>query len=64
MQKCRMLIAVLLVHCCDANATVATVARAADACDDAMLTCLQIIYVNDLDFSGSSSNAIVAPNLH
>jgi hypothetical protein len=31
-------VAILLVHCCDANATVAAVAQAADACDDAMLT--------------------------
>ncbi len=45
MQKCRMLLAILLVDCCAANATVAAVAQAADACDDAMLTCLQIIYV-------------------
>ena len=40
-----MLLAILLVHCCVANATVAAIAQAADACDDAMLTCLQIIYV-------------------
>jgi len=45
MQKCWMLLATLLVHCCVANATVAAVVRTADACDDAMLTCLQIIYV-------------------
>ena len=44
-QKCRMLLAILLVHCCVANATVAAIAQAIDACDDAMLTCLQIIYV-------------------
>ncbi len=45
MQKCRMMLAILLVHCGVANATVAAVAQAADACDDAMLTCLQIIYL-------------------
>ena len=40
-----MLLAILPVHCCAANATVAAIAQAANACDDAMLTCLQIIYV-------------------
>ncbi len=40
-----MLLAILLVHCCVANATVVAVARACDACDDAMLTFLQTIYV-------------------
>ncbi len=46
MQKCRMLLAILVVYCCVAYATVDAVAKAADACDDAMLiTCLQIIYV-------------------
>jgi hypothetical protein len=44
MPKCRNLLANLLVRCCAANATVAAVAQAADACDDAMLTCLQILY--------------------
>ena len=38
MQKCRMLLAILLLHCGVANATVAAVDHAADACDDAMLT--------------------------
>ena len=42
---CRMLLAILLVHKCVANAAVAAIAQAADAYDDAMLTCLQIIYV-------------------
>ncbi len=45
MPKCRKLLANLLVRCCVANATVAAVAQAADACDDAMLTCLQILYL-------------------
>ena len=45
MQKLRMLLAILLVHCCVASATVVVIAQAEDACDDAMLTCLQIIYV-------------------
>jgi hypothetical protein len=45
MQKFRMLLAILLVHCCVANATVAAAAQAVDACDDAMFTCLQIIYL-------------------
>jgi len=40
-----MSLAILLVHCYVANATVAAVAHAAHACDDALLTCLQIIYV-------------------
>jgi hypothetical protein len=40
-----MSLAILLVHCYVVNATVAAVAHAAHACDDAMLTCLQIIYV-------------------
>ena len=44
MQKCRMVLSILLVHCCVANATVDVVAHAIDACDDAMLTCLLIIY--------------------
>ncbi len=46
MQKCLMLLlAILLVHCCAANATVAADAQAVDDCNDAMLTCLQVIYV-------------------
>ena len=45
MQKCRMLLAIMLVRWCVANATVAAVAQADDACDDAVLTCLQIIYL-------------------
>ena len=40
-----MLLAILLVYCCVANATVAAAAQGSDACDDAMLTFLQIIYV-------------------
>jgi len=39
------MLAIFLVHCCVSNATVASIAQAADACDDALLTCLQIIYV-------------------
>jgi hypothetical protein len=46
MQQCRMLLAILLVHCCVANGTVATIPQAADARNDDMLTCLQIIYVS------------------
>ena len=45
MQKCRMLLAILLVHFCVANATADAAAQAADACDDAMIKCLLIIYV-------------------
>ncbi len=37
MQKCRMLLAILLVHGCVANATVDAVAQAVDAYDDAMI---------------------------
>ena len=42
MQKCRILLAILQVNSCVANATVAVVAHAGDACDDAMLTCLKL----------------------
>ena len=45
MQKYRMMLAILLVHCLAANTTVDAVAQATDACDDAMLTRLQIIDV-------------------
>ena len=41
MQKCRMLLAILLVHCCVDDATVDAIAHATYACDDAMLICLQ-----------------------